>query len=449
MRLYEEFVCFESWSYEYVRRRTVQPPGIEMTIDMNSELSIPDLHANVQCFVNGVPTILPTGRLSFDMNLPDTCDVNLRLVTSEPFVLFEYSFVPARDDAEMLIDSGYFRTNAPRFKLYRRTKSSMHEYMSSRTELTLGYRPFSADILLRYPNITSLKIEVFRPSVFDWAAFQSIVRDMTWLEELSVHVMLEGLEPYVFELFEGLPTKFSIRGKVTMVALERLRNVRNLTLDMSGQYESPISTELSPHLQNLTSLNCIFGVLQFDLRTLMSLQTLKLDRVRFAYSDCVAIGRLLRRNQLQSLELTDCEWFRKNELRPIVQPLLDGSNTSLYHMGLRGIRMSKHMIYMLQDVITFCPTLTSLYTDESPDLLHVCETRRGLFEDVRNIRITKKHVPERSVLRRVLELTESVLLGLAPYFPTYRRRNRRWHRTGERALVCAPFEFHVSKIIIM
>lgn len=439
MRSYEEFVCFESWSYEYVRRRKVLPPGVEMTIDMNSELSIPDLHANVECFIDGSRTILPNGRLSFDMNLPDTPDVHIRLVVTEPTTLFEYAFVPVGKDVKSL--AGYFRTNATRLKLFRRSKPSLHEYMSSCTEVRIGPRPFSSELLLRYPNITTLKIEVCRQNDFDWTKFQVLVRNMTWLEEVHVHFVFHCVEPYVFELFDGLPKRLSIQGRVTLVALERLENVRHLTLNMSGHYVNPIGSELIPHLQNLESLECIFGTLQLDVQSLASLKRLRLERVHGTYRDTVAIGRLLRRNQLDSLELTSCTWLKKQELRPIVQPLLDGTNTSLQRLGLIGIHLSRHMIYMLSEVIAFCPTLTALSADHCAELHDLAGHRNALFEDVRNIRIAKKHVSGECVLWRTLWLTESVLVNSVALVPTYRRQNRRWYRTGSRQIVCAPFEF--------
>ena len=440
MNLYEEFIHFESWSNEYVRRRTVHPPGIELTVDMNSELSVADLDADTVCFVNGVQTILPPGRLSFlsfDMNLPDTSDVNLRLIVSKPAILFEYVFVPMREGFVPPSVEYYYNSNKPSNKLFRRTKNSLHAYLSSQTHITLGPRPFSIERLLQYTNITTLKIIVYRQSQFDWQTFQLLLQNMTWLEELEVRFVFDCTDPYVFELFEHLPKKLTIQGKVTLAAMDRLEPVRDLTINMSNNYSGPIGPEMTPYVTRLESLHCSFGTLQLNLVELSSLQVLTLDRVIFSYRDCVAIGRLLRRNQLKSLTLRDCEHFRKKELRPIVQPLLEGTCSSLYHLGLIDVHLSKHMIYMLQDVVSFCRTLTSMTTSHHPGLISTADDRMGYFSDLGNIRIARKHVPD-SPLGRVLELT---IFEFAMFTQTWRRKNRRWYRTGWCEIVCAPFEF--------
>lgn len=438
MNLYEEFVHFESWSNEYVRRRIVQPPGTEFTIDMNSELSVVDLHADTVCFINGVQTILPSGRLSFDMNLPDTSDVNLRLIVSKPTILFEYVFVPTQGGFVPPPMEYYYRTNKHRNKLFRRTKASLHTYLSSQNHITLGPRPFSIERLLPYPNITTLKIDVYRQSQFDWQTFQLLLQSMTWLNELVVRFMFHRTDPYIFELFEHLPKKLTIQGMVTLAALDRLEPVRDLMINMSGNYSGAIGPELTPYLTRLESLHCSFGTLQLNLVELSSLQVLTLDRVLFSYRDCVAIGRLLRRNQLQSLTIQNCDHFKKKELRPIVQPLLEGTCSSLNHLGLIGVHLSKHMIYMLQDVISFCRTLTSMSTSDHPGLNSTADDRMGHFTDLGNIRIARKHVPDGSPLGRVLELTT---FDLAMFAQTWRRKNRCWYRMGWREVVCAPFEF--------
>jgi hypothetical protein len=394
--------------------------------------------------VNGTRTDLPAGRLTFDTDLPDTSDVNIRLDATEPLTLFEYMIMPANETMSI---PGFIRTKYARTKLFRRSKASLHEFMSSRTEVTLGQRSFSMETLLRYPNITTLNIEVREQRDFNWQKFQLAVRSMTWLKELSLSFKYFPAEPYVFELFEGLPPKLTITGGVTVVAVDRLTTVRDLTADMRCNYYRNLNTigpHFAPYLQSVESLEFIYGTLQLDVRSLASLKNLRLDRVNFTYRDCVAIGRLLRRNQLESLEIRNCEWLKKNELRPIVQPLLEGTNTSLHRLGLFGIHMSKHMIYMLQDVVSFCPTLTSfaLESDSSSHLLQFVQDRSDLFEDVRNIRIAKNHVPDVCPLKRAMELTESVFVnnpGIS--MPTFKRRNRRWHRTRTRQIVCAPFEF--------
>jgi hypothetical protein len=443
MNLYEEFIQFESWSNEHVRRRVVHPPGTEFTIDMNSELSFPEPEG-VVCFVEGTKTLLPgQGRLSFDMNLPDTSDVNIRLEVTNTIVMFEYVFVSMAGESVPAPPPPppveyYYRTNKHRNKLFRRTKTSLHTYLSSQNHITLGPRPFSIERLLRYPNITTLKIDVYRQSQFDWQSFQLLLQSMTWLNELVVRFMFHLTDPYIFELFEHLPKKLTIQGKVTLAALDRLEPVRDLMINMSGNYSGIIGPEIGPYLTRLESLHCSFGTLQLNLVELSSLRVLNLDRVLFSYRDCVAIGRLLRRNQLQSLTIQNCDHFKKKELRPIVQPLLEGTCSSLNHLGLIGVHLSKHMIYMLQDVISFCRTLTSMSTSDHPGLNSTADDRMGHFTDLGNIRIARKHVPDGSPLGRVLELTT---FDLAMFAQTWRRKNRCWYRTGWREIVCAPFEF--------
>lgn len=438
MNSYEDFIYFESWSNEYVRRRTVHPPGMEFVIDMNSELSVPDSHGKVECFVNGTRTFLPSGRLSFDMDVPDTPEVHIRLNVPEPIVVFEYVFVPVHHHQTVKLSKDYYRTNKPRQKLFRRSKESLHAFFSSRTEITLGCRPFSIERLLQYRNITTLKIDVLRQIQFDWRKFQLLVQSMPWLEELRVNFVFQCIDPYVFELFEHLPAKFTVQGKVQMAALDRLKPVRDLAINMSGNYSSFIGPEIGPYLTHLGTLHCTFGVLQLNLTELTSLLDLTLDRVIFSYRDCVAIGRLLRRNQLQKLSVQNCDHFGKNELRPIVQPLLEGVCTSLNHLGLTGVHLSKHMIYMLQDVISFCHTLTSMSTQDHLELISTADDRSGHFYDLGNIRIARKHVPDGSPLGRALELTMS---DFTMFAPLWRRKNRCWYRTGWREIVCAPFEF--------
>ncbi len=426
---HEDFLTFREWSYEFVRRRQVDPPGAEFTIDMNSELSIPGTHVDVECFVNGVRTILPTGRLSFDMNLPDSSDVHIRLNVREPLILFEYAYAPGALEMD-----GFYCTKNSRPKLFRHSKQSLHTYMSSCREITIGTRPFSVDTLLRYPNITSLKIEM-RGNEFDWGKFQFVVRSMTWLKELHI-LFFERVDPYIFELFECLPEKVTFQGRYTLVALDRLSSVRDLTIKKYGPQTDPIESELGPYLSHLRSLTCFGGTLQLDLTELRSLTSLTLNGVHCTYRDAVAIGRLLRRNQLESLRFERCVWISKRELRPILQPLLEGVNASLRHLGVVSVNMSRHMTYMLSDVVNFCPTLTSLSVDAPGE--EFSQDRMLHFEDVRNTRIAKTYVPVGSPLWRVFDLVES---ELAVFLPTYRRENRRWRRTGLRQLVCAPFEF--------
>lgn len=437
MNSYEDFINFESWSNEYVRRRIIDPPGIELTIDMNSELSFPEPNG-VVCFIDGTKTLLPgQGRLAFDMNLPDTSDVNIRLEVTKPTIMFEYVFFPVSTQP-VEVSKEYYQTKKPRQKMYRRSKESLHNYFLSQTEITIGRRPFSFERLLPYPNITTLKIEVYRQSNFDWQTAQLLLQSMTWLEELKVCFVFHCTDPYIFELFEHLPRKLTIQGKVTLAALDRLEPVRDLTICMNGYYSGLIGPEIGPYLSRLETLHCTFGTLQLNLAELTSLQDLTLDRVMFSYRDCVAIGRLLRRNQLKSLTIQNCDHFKKKELRPIVQPLIEGTCSSLNHLGLIDVHLSKHMIYMLQDVISFCHTLTSMATSDHPGLISAVDDRIGHFYDLGNIRIARKHVPGGSPLGRALELTMS---DFAMFAPTWRRKNRCWYRTGWREIVCAPFEF--------
>jgi len=440
--MYEELVSYSTLSYECVRRQVVYPPGIEMIIDMNSQLSIPNPPANVECYIDGVHTVLPRNdRLMFDTNLPDTSDVHVRFVVEQPLIVFEYTFVPSSIVQKLSMqEAGYYDTKKLVTKLFRRSKTSLHEYMSSRSQITLGLRPFSIETIISYPNITKLQIDLYMHGNDVRRRFQLLLKSMPWLEELYVHIAFYSYHPFAFELFDNLPKKLTIHGyTIMMTSLERLESVRDLTIQVTGNSQDPDSykSALTAHLTRLESLTCIYGTLQVDLKMLTSLKRLHLNQVSFTYRDCVAIGRLLRRNQLQSLVIENCTWFKKNELRPIVQPLLDGTNTSLRHLGLVNIHLSAHMVHMLSHVIAFCPTLTSMRA--CTKLNEFAQVRSKHFENMSNLRIAQTRIPDGCPLGRALDLTVN---ELTVFVPIYKRKNRRWGFSGHRELVFAPFELN-------
>jgi hypothetical protein len=246
---------------------------------------------------------------------------------------------------------------------------------------------------------------------------------------------------FVFELYPNTPKKLQLDGVMELVGLEHLVNVTDLTLcphNTAGAMLIP--QEIVRFLRSLERLSMSFMRLPFSLMELQTMSELELHDVDLTFQDCVSIGRVLRCNRLQKLAITRCQDIRKHGWRPILMPLVDGTNTSLLELKLSENNLSKHVYYMLEDIVNFCPTLTCLEVPSHFSHFNTTvDTRQCYFNMLGNVKCAKKdHVRDGSKLARALTITFD---HFRLFQNVYRRTNRRWKVLGTKESVCAPLNF--------
>jgi hypothetical protein len=423
----------------YVRRIILRPPCEEVEVYCHSELSfaysfqepsrissivVDGKHAPVvkNARLYRIPEFGPTSTVSISVLQECVCYVRVYVLSGETFEDDRYHF-------SWTTNVQFFRSPSEVVE-YARTLTSVrvdNSYWFDRIRSPLLSSQGLRDMHLVFHSYTHTTSP-------DWSEMQTFISSMPGLE--SLRVSHHSARPFVFEVFTNTPRKLKLDGNMELVGLERLTNVEDLTI-CSGGYQIP--PEIVRFLPNLNRLSLAGTSITFAL-TALRMTELKLYNMSLTFTDCVTIGRLLRRNQLAKLDISRCPHVRKHGFRPVLMPLLDGSNTSLLELRLLENDLSKHVYYMLEDIVYFCPTLQRLVVPSGPFFDQTVAKRQSYFSTLGNVRIASKSVSvmDGSALARALTVTQQCL-GM--FAGVYRRKNRVWHQVGTREVVCAPLEF--------
>lgn len=428
----------------FVRRLVLEPPFTDFTAYCHSTLSIASVNTNpvLSVTVDGsYPAFLKSRRLYRIPELGPTSSVRVHVV--ERCVAYLRVYIP-KDPKTPFEDPDYHFLASQMVEIYR-SPTELMEYVRTLTKLTLDLRVVSdpsfhtvKDVLVRSGRLRSLAV-CFSFSCLEadarsedslWVEAQNILLSISGVEELDVTNLKHYYPSLVFEFFQNMPRKLTLRGRMDLFGFERLSNVEELTI--SGTELGPdLPSNFAQFIPNLKSLSMHDVNLTFPLSELR-VRDLALSRMDLTYTDCVNIGRLLRRNQLDRLSVSNCPGLLKQTWRPILLPLVDGSNRSLVELVLRGNNLSTNTYYMLEDIVKFCPTLQRLTVPIPPFLQDMISNRESYALTVGNVRIALKSVPDGSALARALTV---FVHHCVCYVPVYRRRNRVWRQTGTRKLV--------------
>jgi hypothetical protein len=277
---------------------------------------------------------------------------------------------------------------------------------------------------------------------------QEVIRGMPWLERIRIHDTSHHWHAEPLDLSVGLPKIIELEGNLRIRGVEGWTHVEQLELhDFSihaDLFNDRVSGMPSGFLGCLTSLK-VLVLFKMDCSTLKDLGTANVSELRIEKprnvdrAFCVGIGRLLRRNRLVKLAFRASDAPKKHDFQYVLRPLLEGSNTSLEELDLTGTDMSTMcLMYFMEDVIKFCPTIRTIRGFDSSEWLQTLAYRRNNYAAIKNGLQTLLDVarPD-SVVARSLEIVKSFI---AVFPPTYRRRNRKWHRTGSKELVSTPLE---------
>lgn len=369
---------------------------------------------------------------------------------------------------ERLISEGFKYEYSIASHCFMRTVDELLPDLSRVSEVLLaGSIPFGlVEELPKHENVRKLNVET---SVrcghrrIPHEEIHELVRRMPWLDQIDI--FNSKWEPHVFDVFDGIPKSVKLSGNIKMggVATEHWARVEKLELLL---YFPPPSVTVtigtgggggSVHgfvpdndfFRHCTSLRRLTYNNESARRwrrlvtlpptvTDLTIQDVgKLDRQM-----CVDLGRLLRRNQLQRLNLCRVETVKKNDFLYVLLPLLEGSNTSLEEFHVDRVPLSMHTMYMFEDIIHFCPTIqkiTGLLAVDHTGHLQRAAERRNAYAAVKNpIYNLLKSTRSQSVTARALEI---VISEVRMFMPTYRRRNRKWHIVSDKELVATPLEF--------
>lgn len=426
----------------YVRRIILRPPCEEIEVYRHSELSfaysfhepsrissivVDGKHAPVvkNARLYRIPEFGPTSTVSISVLQECVCYVRVYVLSGETFEDDRYHFSWTRN-VQFFRSPSEVVEYAQSLTSVRVDNSDWFDRIRSTLLSSQGLRDMHL-VFYSYTNTMSP----------DWSEMQTFISGMPGLE--SLRVSHHSVRPFVFEIFTNTPRKLKLDGHMELVGLERLTNVEDLTVCSGGYQTIVVPPEIVHFLPNLKRLSMAGTSIPFALTTLRMTE-LKLYDMSLTFTDCVSIGRLLRRNQLRKLEISRCPNVRKHGFRPVLMPLLDGSNTSLLELKLLENDLSKHVYYMLEDIVHFCPTLQCLVVPSGPFFAQAVAKRQSYFSTLGNVRIASKSVSvmDGSALARALTVTQQ---WLGVFVSVYRRKNRVWHQVGTREVVCAPLEF--------
>jgi hypothetical protein len=422
----------------YIRRIVLRPPETEFQVYRHSELTIaqsynePNIVTSV--VVDGVhPAITKTSRIFRIPELGHTSTVRVSL--TQECIGFIRVHIPA---GQLFEDEEYHHGYMHNVTFYR-SPDELTKHVESLRHIRIENHDWLQRVRDHLRDLTSIHVCFSHYKPVDWADVRDVVMKMNNLESLRVSHHMNN--SFVFELYPNTPKKLQLDGVMELVGLEHLVNVTDLTLcphNTAGVMV--ISHEIVRFLRNLERLSLSFMRLPFSLLELQNMSELELHDTDVTFEDCVSIGRLLRRNRLQKLSIVRCQAMRKHGWRPVLMPLVDGANTSLQELKLSENNLSKHVYYMLEDIVNFCPTLTCLEVPSRFSYFNTTvDTRQCYFNTLGNIKCAKKdHVREGSKLARALTITFD---HFRLFQNVYRRKNRRWKVLGTREAVCAPLDF--------
>jgi hypothetical protein len=422
----------------YMRRIVISPPVTEFEVYCHSELAIAQSYNDPCCItsilIDGVHSpIMKTKRIYRLPELGPTSTV--RVSSTQECVSYVRVHIPHGQPFE---DANYhYSSTVNHLQLYR-SPSEITDYVRKLTHVRIDdayWLNQIKDTLMSCRKLTSIHVGFSYLHTVSWPEVQDVILNMPDLDSLRVSYHL--LRPFVFELFTNMPRKLQLDGAMELVGLERLVNVTDLTIGSDRCATVVLPPEIIRFLPNLQRLSLSFMRLTFPLLAL-KMTELVLYNMDLTFTDCVTIGRLLRRNQLQKLSVSRCPQLRKHNWRPVLMPLIDGSNTSLTELELTENDMSTHVYYMLEDIISFCPTLTRLLVPSCPDFQRrTIEMRQSYFNALGNVQIARRSVKNGSSLERAFTITMS---QFAVFQKLYRRKNRVWKAVGVKEMVCSPLE---------
>lgn len=433
-------MSFEVQSYYgladvYIRRIILNPPEAEFQVYRHSELTIArshnEPHVVTSVIVDGVyPAITKTSRIYRLPELGRTSTVRVSL--TQECTGFIRVNIPA---GQLFEDEEYHLSHTHNVTFYR-SPDELIEHVKSLRHVRIENNYWLQKVRDHLRDLTSIHVCFSHHQPVDWADVRDVVLRMPNLESLRVSHYINNA--FVFELYPNTPKKLHLDGVMELVGLEHLTNVTELTLCPHSTGIVVIPPEITCFLPNLERLSLSFMRLPFSLLGLQNMSELELYDVDLTFQDCVTVGRLLRRNRLQKLTIVRCQDMRKHGWRPVLMPLVDGANTSLRELRLSENSMSKHVYYMLEDIVNFCPTLVHLEVPSLPHFTSTVDMRQCYFSTLGNIKCAKKDVLDGSKLARALTIAFD---HFRLFQNVYRRRNRRWKVLGTREAVCAPLNF--------
>lgn len=423
----------------YIRKIILQPPNAEFEVYCHSELSFA-YSFNEPCRILTIVVDgkhAPIVKSARSYRIPEFGPTStVRISVLQECICYVRVHIPL---GETFDDDSYHFSSTMNVQFFR-SPSEIIEYARSLTSVRIDNSFLFNKIrntLLSTKRLRDIHIVFSYTRYQGWSDMQELISSMPDLESLRVSHHMS--RPFVFELFVNTPRKLKLDGQFELVGLEHLSNVEDLTVCCSGYESSPcFPPEIAPFLLNLKRLSLAGMSITFPLAA-VRVTELDLYNMNLTFTDCVTIGRLLRRNHLHKLSISKCPHVRKHGFRPILMPLLDGSNTSLYELKLLENDFSKHVYYMLEDVVHFCPTLTRLLVPSLPFFDEAVAKRQFYFVTMGNVKIAQKFVADGCALARALTVT---IQCLSVFGRVYRRRNRVWHDVGSREIVCKPIEVY-------
>jgi hypothetical protein len=432
------------------RRELVFSESIELVVRNNSSVYIgPGVVATGSDlrFCASNPTVFHVSHMQlFRFDVPLTSTTKIRVDT----------FVPDDGIDELLvqelIDEGFVRTTINLYRYFLHPIERIRPKLQDIQSVALiGSIPYGLIQELHHcPNIKrlSLDLSVKYGDHISNVEIQEVIRGMPWLERICIHDKSYPSRAEPLDLSVGLSKIVELEGNLRIRGVEGWTHVEHLELrDFSipaGLFTVRVSGMPSGFLGCLTSLR-VLVLCRMDCSTLKDLSLSNASELRIEKPQnvdrafCVSIGRLLRRNRLTKLAIRGPFEPKKHDFQYVLLPLLEGSNTSLEELDLVGTDMSTTcLMYFMEDMIKFCPTIRTIRGFDSSEWLQSLAERRNNYAAIQSsLRALLDAARPDSVVARSLEIVRSFT---AVFSPTYRRRNRKWHRTGSKELVSTPLE---------